>query len=92
VLYLLNGATGTVALDDPVFAPVELGEDESSDIESVDHVIDIARDGGATAFRHGRCGCVEVTRNGTVSRTWTGALPVPGWRRRSSRVDYLPYR
>ena len=50
----LRRVTGTVSVDDPAYVPLELGEDESTDIESIDHCIDAALDGAAVAFGFGR--------------------------------------
>lgn len=68
VLYLGPGGHGTVRLDDPAAVPVELGEDAELDVKAIDHVIDIAVDGRATAFQIGRGGCVEE---------WLRLPPVP---------------
>jgi hypothetical protein len=92
VLHLGPDDCGTVHLDDPASAPAELGDDVGMDIEAIDQVIDVAVDGRATAFHIGRGGCVEELNGGVMSRTWKNAWPWPGWRRRSDRVEYLPYR
>lgn len=92
VLYLIPGDHGTVGLDDPAAVPVELGEDVRLDMKAIDHVIDTAVEGRATAFHIGRGGCLEERIGDTVCRSWVGALPWPGWRRRARRLDYRPYR
>ena len=92
VLYVAFGRYGTVALDDPACAPAELGDDAEADEQAIDYLIDVAVEGRATAFHIGSGGCVEVRPEDTVSRTWLNAWPLPGWRRRAERVDYMPYR
>lgn len=92
VLYLGPGDYGTVRLADQAAAPAQLGEDVERDIEAVDHIIDAAVEGRATAFHIGRGGCVEESRGGTSYRSWRNALPWPGWRRRAQRFAYVPYR
>lgn len=92
VLYVGHGGVGTVRLDDAASAPAELGESASQDRKAVEHVLDIAVDGRATAYHLGRGGCVEERDGSRVSRTWHNAWPWPGWRRRATRIDYLPYR
>ncbi len=92
VLYLGIGGTGTVRLDDPASAPAVLGEDASRDRPAVEHTLDIAVAGRATAYHLGRGGCVEERDGTAVSRTWHNVWPLPGWRRRATRIDYLPYR
>ena len=91
VLYLYAEKHGTVALDDPACAPAELGDDPDADRKAVDHFIDVAVEGRATAFHLGRGGCVEFREGNTTSRGWHNAWPWPGWRRRAERVGYGPY-
>jgi hypothetical protein len=92
LLYLTRQGHGTVALDDPACVPAELGEDEHDDLRAIDHVIDLAVDGAAVAYRWRRGGCVEESRDGATTRSWMNVVPLPGWRRRALRVDYAPYR
>jgi len=92
VLCLGPGDDGTVQLDDQAAVPTELGEDAELDVKAIDHIIDTAVEGRATAFHIGRGGCVEERSGGTSYRSWRNALPWPGWRRRAQRFDYLPYR
>jgi hypothetical protein len=92
VLYLGHGGVGTVRLDDPASVPAELGENASLDRQAVEHALDVAVAGRATAYHLGRGGCVEERDGTDVSRTWHNAWPLPGWRRRATRIDYLPYR
>lgn len=92
VLYLGPGGHGTVRLDDPAAVPAELGEDAELDVRAIDHIIDTAVEGRATAFHIGRGGCVEEWSGGTSHRSWRNAVPWPGWRRRAHQFDYLPYR
>lgn len=92
VMYLGPGDYGTVQLDDQAAVPAELGEDVELDVKAIDHIIDTAVEGRATAFHIGRGGCVEEWNGDTSYRSWRNALPWPGWRRRAQRFDYLPYR
>jgi hypothetical protein len=92
VLYLGPGDFGTVQLDDQAAIPAELGEDGELDVTAIDHIIDTAVEGRATAFHIGRGGCVEERSGGISHRSWRNALPWPGWRRRAQRFDYQPYR
>lgn len=92
VLYLGPGCHGTVRLDDQAAVPAELGEDAELDVETINHILDTAVEGRATAFHIGGGGCVEEWSGGTTYRSWRNAVPWPGWRRRAHRLDYLPYR
>ncbi len=92
ILYLGPGDYGTVRLDDQAAVAVELGEDVELDVKAIDHIIDTAVAGRATAFHLGRGGVVEEWSDGTAHRSWRNAVPWPGWRRRAQRFDYLPYR
>jgi hypothetical protein len=92
VLYLGHFGDGTVRLDDPASVPAELGEDASRDREAIERTLDVAVSGSATAYRLGRGGCVELRDGTDISRTWHNVWPLPGWRRRATRIDYLPYR
>lgn len=91
VLYLHAGEVGTVALDDPASVPAELGEDSAANRSAVDHFIDIAVEGRATAYHLGGGGCIEVSEGTKASRSWHNAWPWPGWRRRAVRIKYQPY-
>ena len=92
VMWLGNGVTGTVRLDDPASGPAELGDDEDMDVRAIDYFIDVAREGRVVAFDVGRGGCLEVVGPDGTMRTWMNAVPWPGWRRRAVRVAYPPYR
>ena len=56
VLYLGPGDYGTVQLDDQAAVPAELGDDVELDVKAIDHIIDTAVEGRATAFHIGRGG------------------------------------
>ncbi len=91
VLYLYAERHGTVALDDPAGVPAELGDDSTVDLEAIDYMVSVAREGRATAFRLGRGGCMDIRDGQQTSRSWHNAWPWPGWRRRAERVEYEPY-
>lgn len=96
VLYLSSTESdvGTVCLDDQASVPAELGEDEEVDQRAIDACIEVAVEGWATAYHRRRGGgCVEERdTSGRATRSYMEALPLPGWRRRWTRVEYEPYR
>lgn len=82
-------AVGTVGLEDQGCPHVELGDDPISDRRAIDDAVDLAVEGLATGFHSKRGGCLEERhRDGTVTRSWSNAVGIPGWRRRWARVDY----
>ena len=91
-----DGKHGYVHLASGVGAngPAEFSGVWSEDVRSIDSTIDDAVEGRVTEYRYKRGGgCIEVEHDGKVTRSWTNALPLPGWRRRSQEtVKYAPYR
>jgi hypothetical protein len=87
VLSVTASGRGTVSLDDPASVPAELGDDPESDVQAVDHCIDVAVEGLATAFHLGRGGCIEERTDDQVTRTWHNPVSAPGWKQRAERID-----
>ena len=77
--------------------PADSGDDWKIDVGVLDHYIDAAVEGRVKAYRGPSRGVIEISTDDGPRRSYyniglAGLLPRPGWRRRATVIDYVPYR